>query len=686
MPPVYALAAGALVAALLGLPLGLLAALALPFLGRGRGAFLAGLLLVLASLLLQPNPYRGAYGRVQTLAGPYLGGLLYPKEGPIDPRLFPRPGDGWLKVEGRVARPRPPRNPGGFDRARWLLGRGVYAVLENPRILARRPLPPGFREAASARLARGLPPEVAALARAMVLADRGGLGGLAETFRKAGLAHLLALSGLHVGVLLGFFLLFFYPLGRLRYLLALAALAAYLALAGPSPSLVRAALMAGAVLVLLFSGRGRLSAGPALALALSVQLVLAPYAVWSLSFRLSYLAVLGLAVLLPPVFRALSHWPPPLRALAVALAATLSAQAPLLPLLLDRFHRLPLLSPLANLAAAPLVAAFLPLAFAKLAGFGPATLPLALTGEALIALARAFAGGPLLRWGAIGASGFGLYFVALLAAALALWGRLAPRRALFLIVAAAALALLPRAFPLLEVWQLDVGEGHATLVRAPGGVEVLIDAGPEWAGGRVARALSALGVDDLDLLVLTHPDADHTGGARAVLEAVPVGAVLVSRLHPADDAPLRLARLLGVPVLRAGYGDRLRLGPLSIGVWNPPARVPAGEDNAKSLVLRFGWRGRHLLVLGDLPRRLEDRLPALPAEVLVASHHGAGNGTGTAVLKKARPRVVLVGVGKNPFGHPAPETLERIVKSGAVFYRTDRLGAVRVRLAPYASR
>jgi len=682
LPPVYALALGSLAAALLGWPWGLCAGPLAILFGRGRWAFLTGLGMVLASLLLHPNPYADRYGQTVRLAGPYRSGFLYPKAGPIYPELFPRPADGWLRLAGQIARPKRPRNPGGFDQASWLLGQGVAAVLADARILERRPLPPNLRQRAARRLANGLPPEVAGLAEAMVLGERSRLGGLATAFRRAGLAHLLALSGLHVGVLLGFMLLTLYPLGRLRYPLALAALAGYLALAGPSPSLVRAGLMAAAGLTLLFLGRGRLSAAPALALAVSLQLVIAPFTLASLSFRLSYLAVLGLVVLLPPLAKALAGRPAAVRIPGLAMAVTAAAQAPLVPVLLDHFHVLPLLAPLANLLAYPLVAIFLPLAFLKLAGIGWLAAPITLLGHALIALARAFAQGPALSWGSLGAAGYGLYFSALTAVALALWGYLDRVRAALLVALAILIALLPRIFPVLEVWQLDVGEGHATLIRAPGGIEVLVDAGPAWAGPSVVAALLALGVDDLDLLVLTHPDHDHTGGTQAVIDTLPVGAILVSRLHPENDAPLRHARLLGVKVLRVGYGDRLRLGPLAIGVWNPPPRVPPNEDNAKSLVLRFGWRGRHVLVLGDLPRRLEDRLPDLSSEVLVASHHGASNGTGRAVLVKSRPVAVLIGVGNNPFGHPAPSTLERIAGSGALFYRTDRLGAVRVWLAP----
>ena len=680
MTPVYALAVGALAGALVGLPWGFLLLPATGLLPRGaRGAGALGLLLVLGSLLLHPDPWRGRLGERAVLEGTLARGILHAREGPIYPRIFPRPGDGWARLEGRIARPARPRNPGGFDLDGWLRGKGVTAVLEDAKLLAWRPSE-GPRRAAGARLAAGLSPPVAGLARALVLGERAALAE-AEAFRRAGLGHLLALSGLHVGFLLGFLLILLYPLGRIRYPLALLVVLGYLALAGPSPSLLRAALMAGAVLLALFWGRGQPGLLAALALALAVQLVLAPWALYDLGFRLSYLAVAGLGLLLPPLFRAIQPFPAPLRWVLGGLFATLAAQAAVLPLILDAFGRVSLLSPLANLLALPLAAIFVPLGFLKLLGLGFLAPGLELTGRALLWVAGAFANAPALPWGAIPASGFWLYYLALLAVLLGLWGKLSRTQAAFLVLLAVLAALSPRAFPVLEVWQLDVGEGHATLIRAPGGVEVLLDAGAEWAAGRVLRALRALGVDDLDLLVLTHPDRDHAGAVPRILREHPVGALLTGPHYPEDDPALASARLQGVPHLVAAYGDRVRLGPLTLEVWHPRAQTPPG-DNARSLVVRALWRNRAVLVLGDLPRRFEDGLPDLPADLLVASHHGAENGTGQIVLEKARPRVVLVGVGKNPFGHPSARTLERIRAAGARVHRTDLEGAIRVRLGP----
>ena len=674
MSPVYALAAGALLAALTAHPWAFAPALLLP---RGhRAAFLVGAGLVLLSLSLHPNPWQGRYGERLVLAGVHERGFLKSEEGWIYLDAYPRLPDGWVKVRGRVSRPPRARNPGGFDTARWLRGKGVHAVLREVELLEHRPLSTP-RERARRRLVRGLSAEVAALARALVLGEREALGPWVHAFRRAGLAHLLALSGLHIGILAAFVLLILGWTGRARHLLTLAFLGGYLALVGPSPSLVRATLMAGVVLLFLFFGRGRLPLGPALASALALHLVLAPHAVFDLGFRLSYLAVAGLWLILPPLFAPFAKAAYPVRLLAGGVLATLAAQAATLPLVLDAFGRLPLLSPLANLLALPLVTLFLPLGLLKLLGLAAAAPLLELTGRALLRVASGFAPGPALTWGAIAPAGFSLYYLALAALTLALYRRLAAKRALFVVLLALLFSLAPRALGTLAVWQLDVGEGHATLMRAPGGVEVLVDTGPPWAKGRVVRALRALGVDELDLLVLTHPDRAHTGAALGLLAEVPVGAVLVGPAHPADDPALAAARLAGVPVLRGSRGARVELGPFVLDLLHPPRRAPEDPD-AQSLVVRARWRGRAVLVLGDLPQRFEDELPAPPAEVVVAARHGRADGTGERLLYRLRPRLILVGSRRGP----SPELRARARRLGAVLLSTHEGGALLVRLAP----
>jgi len=677
----YALAAGALLAALAG-PWGALGLLALPLWPRrARAAFALALLLALARSATLPDPAAGRTGALVELAGALRGGVLHSDTGPVYLRAYPPLSDGRVRVRGRLARPQARSTPGGFDRRAWLRGLGVRAELRDVELLEWRPPPPGLRAWARRNLLAGLRPDAAGLARALTLGERGALGDDVVAFRRAGLAHALALSGLHVGILVGFFLALLLPLGGVRYLAALALLLGYLLLVGPTPSLVRASLMAGVWLLARGLGVVEVPLTALLALALGLHLIAAPYAVWSLSFQLSYLAVLGIALALP-----LLPNRPYLRAAVLGgLGLTLAAQAFTLPLVLDRFHYLPLASPLANLVLLPLVGLLVPLGFLKAALAplaGVLAAPFNLLADALLAGVRAFAGLPGLRWGAVAASGYALYYLALGPLLLAAYRRLALRSALALAGTAVLVAAATAGSARPDVWFLDVGQGDAALVRLPGGVEVLVDAGHAWDARRLADALAALGVDDLDLAVGTHPDADHTGGLPGLLGLVPVGALALGPPAPNDELDTRLraaARAAGVPVLNVHRGHVLRLGGATLRFLHPPPAA-GGSDNDRSLVFVLDHRGRRVLFTGDAPARHALAWPPTRVDVLKVAHHGAADGTSDALLRRFRPRLAWIGVGPNAFGHPDPGVIARLEARGVRVLRADRDGSVRLPL------
>lgn len=677
----YAFAAGALLAALAGpwAALGLLALPALP--RRAHAPLVLGAVLVLLRLLSLGDPWAQQLGKQVTLSGALHDGVLHTAPAPVYLHTYPPLPDGWVRVQGQLARPEPALLPGGFDRRGWLRGLGVRAELQKVQLLEHRPFPPGLRERVRTNLLKGLSPEAAGLARALTLGERQALGDDVSAFRRAGLAHALALSGLHVGLLVGFFVLLAAPLGRGRYLAALGLLLGYLALVGPSPSLVRAALMATVWLLARTAGLVELPLTALFALALGVHLVAAPYAVWSLSFQLSYLAVLGIALVLPvlPQRPRWKAW------LAGGLAITLAAQATTLPLVLDRFGYLPLASPLANLVLLPLVGVLVPLGFLKAALpvlSGLLALPFNLSTGLLLAGIRFFAQLPGLHWGTLGPIGYALYYLALAPLFLALYRRLAPRTALVLAATAVLAAAISADTVRPDVWFLNVREGDAALVRLPGGVEILVDAGHAWDAGPLARALAALGVDDLDLAIGTHPDADHTGGLPELLGLVPVGALALGPPKPGDklDAQMRAAaRAHGVPILEVHRGSVLRLGGAELRFLHPPEGLP-GKDNDRSLVFLLTYRDRRVLFTGDAPARYARAWPPVPVDVLKVSHHGAKNGTSETVLRRFRPRLAWIGVGPNRYGHPDPGVLRLLHDWNVRVLRADREGSVRLPL------
>jgi competence protein ComEC len=460
--------------------------------------------------------------------------------------------------------------------------------------------------------------------------------------------------------------------------------------------------MVAALLLALWLGVGRIEPWPLLALAALVGLLWNPAWLFDLSFQLSYLAVAGMLLVGGPLLarfggaapRPWWHWRTLLLAAIVTSAA---AQALSLPLVAHAFGRLPLLSPLINVVAVPLAALLVPLGFAA-ALLGLVALPLAGALNALvaplasllIALAELGAGWPSLPWGEVAPIGFLYFGVAAAALALALHGRLRPDRALLLLASALVASWLQAPpSPAAELIFLDVGQGDSALIRLPGRVEILVDGGGTPFGdydvgaGTVVPALRALGVDELELVIASHADADHIEGLAAVLEALPVQVLALG--HPAWDkgvfqALMAVAERRGVPVWRLRRGETLRLGGASLDILNPPERpYPEVNDNSVAFALRWGGRSRALF-LGDLGAAVEAELAAPEAEVLMVPHHGSTTSTSAALLAAVRPEVAVISVGRNRFGHPAPEVLARLRAAGVRIHTTLESGAVRLPL------
>lgn len=607
------------------------------------------------------------------------------------------------------------RNPGSFDYAAHLRRRGVSGLLR----VHSYEVTPGL--SMSRRLKRGvtagLPPEPAALMAAITLGVRDELGELREPFGAAGLAHLLALSGLHVGVLLVAIERAVKRTGRYRPLILLVASGAFVWLVGPAPSVIRAVTMALAALLSRAYGAGRLQPLTALSLAATGGLLTAPQMIGDLSFQLSYLSVLGMLLFLPAWLKRLKltvqsgranlprSWSATRQLLMGGMAVSVAAQLPTLSLVASEFGLVPLLSPVVNVLAVPLAGLLVPLGFLAglvgLVGELPAQLVNLITGPLaalLIGIARVGAKLPNYPWHEIDWLGHALWGVTTTVLALHARGRFCLKRTAAVLLAALLASL---AGPVKEgppdVWVLDVGQGDAVLIRLGGGNGVLIDGGGAPftgfdVGGRVVLpALQALGVTRLAAVVATHPDADHVDGLLSVLGALPVGLLLTG---PEDagaplDAQLRAAAAQqGVPVHVARRGERLSVAGsgVSFDVLNPGARwVDSTNERSVALLLRYEREPRALF-LGDLGVSTERELLVPPVDLLMVAHHGSRGSTGErlvrAALSKAGATVyAVISVGVNNYGHPTPEVVERLQLAGACVLVTREHGAVRYGLA-----
>lgn len=600
-----------------------------------------------------------------------------------------QPGEVW-QLQVRLKRPHGLLNPGGFDYERWLFANRIDATgyVRAPQSAVRVAASPSL-DHVRAEIAAAIGAQVQDFASAGVLAalivgdKRGITREQWDVFSRTGTSHLVAISGLHVGLLA--FLMFRLATLLWRYCprLCLAipapvagavagavAAAAYAALAGFSLPTQRALVML-AVPALALLARRRLRLWHGWALALAAVLVWDPFAPLSAGFWLSFGAVavlLGLAA--DKGGSRMEAWLRPQLAVAVGL----------LPLTALWFAQAPWLSPLANLLAIPVVSfAGVPLALA-----GTMLLPLWEPGAML-----------LLRFAAAI-----LDFMLLLLEQLSRFeaGFMLPELpawALLLGFIGGLLLVLPRGLlsrwlllPLLlpfalyrpaaadearaRVTVLDVGQGLAVVVQV--GERVLVyDTGPAFgaldAGATVlVPFLRSRGVRQIDRLVISHADNDHSGGAGALLSAFPIRDLLAGEPLPQTDSE-RACRA----------GQYWRWGAVEMKVLWPAA---AGEGNGASCVLALEVGEQRLLLLGDIERAAERALLAanprvLRAAALVVPHHGSASSSSAELVAQISPRYALVSAGyRNRWNFPRPEVVGRYRAQGAQVLSTFDTGAM----------
>ncbi|RFU20085.1 ComEC/Rec2 family competence protein [Geodermatophilus marinus] len=652
-----------------------------------------------------PRPVRGpGPGRVvadaTVTAVEHAGGRTRTGDGVV---LF-APAEGWLGLlPGQRLRVRAwvtPADPADAVVAR-VSARDPPALLGPPPTAQR--VAGGLRDGLAGSAARVLDDRAGGLLPGLVVGDTRAMDPvLREDFRRAGLAHLTAVSGANVAIVLAGLLA---PLRRravdrrVQALVAVAGLVGFVLLARPTASVVRAAAMGAVSLLALATGRSR-AAVPALAGSVVVLLLADPALARDAGFALSVVAT-GAIVLLAPGWSRRLHRrgvPRPVAdALSVAAAAGL-ATAPLVAGLSG------LVSPVslpANLLAAPAVPP------ATVLGLGAAVAGAVWTpaGDALTWLA----GWPV-RWlvlvaeqaaavpdGAAawpaGTRGAVLLTVLLLAAGVLLW-RFPRTRAL---AVAVLLGVVVLGWPLRQVtggWPpaetvlvaCDVGQGDALVVPTGPGEGILVDTGAEVAA--VDGCLHRLGIDRLPLVLLTHLDADHVGGLAGALSGRQVGEVATGTLSPAEDRAAQLTAVLR----RAGVGARAELvpgqrrtvGTALVEVLAPPPGIATATATANdlSLVVRVTQHGVRVLLTGDLSAQAEARLHArgvdLRADVLKVPHHGSADAD-RAFLAATGARAALVSVGAgNTYGHPAPRLLTWLAQLGMVVHRTDLQGDLAV--------
>ena len=488
-----------------------------------------------------------------------------------------------------------------------------------------------------------------------------------EALRRAGLTHYVAVSGSNVALVLGAWWLVLGLTGagsRLRAITGLVVLLVFVVATRWESSVIRAATMAALVMV----GRAvsvPIDAWGALGGAVAILLAVSGDLAYDVGFQLSAAATAG-------VLTGMRVWAGKTPRLVWALlAATVSAQLAVVPLLLVHFGTVPLLSPVANMLAAPLVTAA-----TAAAGIGvivewdlPVFIGAALA-RLVLDIAQMAAAWPQL--GSAQAMGLAL-------AVGVTWGTPLRWLVAFAVAAAAVVAVIPPPPPNVPtVVFLDVGQGDAVLLRDPSGAVALIDGGRDPT--LLRSKLREHGVRRIDLLVATHGDIDHVGGFADLTAAVDVGEVWLPALAESGEslaATVVQAESSGASLARVRRGGGATPGEFRVDVLAPVRRY--AEDNDGSVVLLVSVADTAVLLAGDIGVHAQGDLGSIQADVLLVPHHGAAT-SDLRWLADTPARLAVISVGPNTYGHPAPEVVATLEEAGVPVLTTWEEGDIAVPL------
>jgi competence protein ComEC len=567
-----------------------------------------------------------------------------------------------------------------------------------------------WRERWRARATRAVDrvfPADAPLARALLVADMRNLSPeIRDRYAAAGLAHMLSISGLHVGIIAVALEILFQLLRlprRTATIVSIVTVAVYVAMIGAPEAAVRSAAMLATL------GASRLLQRPTspwamLAIGAAAPLF-TPRAVLDVGYQLS---VIGVAALIAAgslvrrvVPRRIDGWR---RTLLAGLIVSTIATIVSAPLVAWTFGRISLIGPITNLLAAPLMTLAQPMLFLGLllaplpslaSIVGDAAHPLLVAFDAIASAGASVPGAWMVVTPTVTTALLaGVASVALVVACVSRY----PGQAIVVgstaVVCLVLSGLGPAGSGLTEIHMIDVGQGDAIGIRTPHGSWVLVDAGRAWRGGDAGRAVIVPYVSRqrgaLVAFILSHPHTDHVGGASTV-----IGALHPTRYYDAAfagdadayRASLLRAREAGTVWQRVHPEDSLVVDGVVFRFLGPDSAWTAGlsDPNLASTIVLVRAGEVRVLLVGDAERPEEDWLLArygdsLRADVLKVGHHGSSTSSSDAFLAAVRPRIALVSVGLgNSYGHPSPDVMATLAARGAQVLRTDRLGTIVVR-------
>lgn len=619
-----------------------------------------------------------------------------------------------------------PRNPGEYDYGRYLELNDIEGVVsttlnqidvgpdKNERTLEK--IIVDVRKKLATIINRSHDQAQSSFLRGILLADRSGISpDLKQSFVNTGTIHVLAVSGLHVGIIAFIFYIFFGMLRisrNLLLILTMLGLIFYMYLTGSPPSVVRATIMACAVLSAQLV-ESKVDVYQSIGLAALVILILDPSQLFNVGFQLSFSAVISIVYLYPKfdmLIEKMPHWMlknKPIRYTVRLFAVSFAAQIGTLPFTAYYFERVSIVALGVNLIVVPMIAINVTIGFATVAftsinnwiAYSFAAVNNTLIGILLNVVSEtAKAPFAYAETSNIGASFPILYYLGVIG--LSNVNKLHFRKiVIFILLIGLNIAVYADVMSGnkrdLELTFLDVGQGDAIFIRTPRGKIVFFDAGSKSltydSGERIIGPyLKRHGYKTIDLLVLTHAHSDHIGGIEYLLDNFQVKQIIESGGGGHSEMYVRIgnvANARGISRVSIKAGDIFPVDDaLRFYMLHPfMPRDSSSNLNNMSIVTKIRYGNSSILLPGDAEEPDEKMMVRrygsfLRSDILKAGHHGSKTSSSAEFLSVVEPKNVIISVGrKNKFNHPSSEVVSRIEKTGIRIHRTDRSGAIMMR-------